>query len=426
MHISSLAPRTPLALRRGPPRFALASGVAVLAGVLMLSSGVALAGAAVLAPVATTAQASAVSPTTAHVNGSVNPNGTATSWYFQYGVSTNTAYGSQTASQSAGAGTSLRTFTASLTGLAPSTSYHYRIVASSSAGTTYGGDGTFNTTAIPSVVTIAASHVTSSSANLNATVNPEGLLTKWYFQYGLTSAYGMKTASATIAAGPSFVSVTKAIANLNAIGSYQYRIVAVNKAGTAYGNGLVVVTGAPITLDASPAIIGYGGYVSLSGTLSSGKAGTQVTIESQRFDATAFTGLATTTTGTGGAWSYVAKPAVRTTYKAVVTTGSSSPVLVSVRPAVSIRIGAASRITTTVVGATSFGSRVLQLQRLSSGRWVTWKSVRLNSLARATFATSLPIGHTTIRMAIGPAVIGIDQAAPGYLAGMSRAVVYSR
>jgi hypothetical protein len=415
-----------LALRRGPPLFALRAGVVVLAGALVLSSGVASAGAGTLAPVATTAQASSVTPAAATVTGSVNPKGTATNWYFQYGPSTNAAYGNQTASRSAGAGTGTHAVAASLTGLAPSTSYHFRIVASSSAGTTYGGDGTFNTTAIPAVVTIAASHVTSNSASLNATVNPEGLSTKWYFEYGLTAAYGTKTHAATIPAGPNFVSVTQAVANLNAVGSYHYRIVAVNSAGTAYGNGLLVVTGAPITLNASPAIMGYGGFVSLSGTLSSGAVGTQVTIESERFDATTFTGLATTTTASGGTWSYVAHPSARTTYKAVVTTGSSSPVVVSTRPAVSIRIGTTSRITTSVVGAISFGARVLQLQRLSAGTWVTWKSVRLNSLGRATFATSLPMGRTTIRMAIGPAVIGIDQAGPGYLAGMSRTLVYSR
>ena len=55
-------------------------------------------------PSATTGAASGVSYATATLAGTVNPNGTATSYYFQYGPST--TYGTQTATQSAGAGTS--------------------------------------------------------------------------------------------------------------------------------------------------------------------------------------------------------------------------------------------------------------------------------------------------------------------------------
>jgi len=58
------------------------------------------------------------------------------------------------------------------------------------------------------------------------------------------------------------------------------------------------------------------------------------------------------------------------------------------------------------------------------GTWVMWKSVRLSQNGVATFATALPKGRTTIRMAIGPFIVGIDQAAPGYLAGFSRTLTY--
>ena len=48
---------------------------------------------------------------------------------------------------------------------------------------------------LPTVTTTAATNVTSSSATLNGTVNPNGLTTSVYFQYGTTSGYGITTAS---------------------------------------------------------------------------------------------------------------------------------------------------------------------------------------------------------------------------------------
>ena len=401
-------------------------GVVLLSSAVLVSATVEAALAAALPPTVTTSQASAIHPTTVTVNGVVNPNGTATNWYVQYGLSTNAGYGSQTASKSAGSGTVATKVSGSLVGLSPAASYHYRVVASSSAGTSYGGDSTFNTSTAPAVVTIAASHITSTSANFNAVVNPEGFGTTWYFEFGLTTAYGSKTTKSFLAAGPSDVAVTFAVGNLAVQATYHYRIVASSSAGISYGTGLVVLTGAPLTLVATPATISYGQSAKLSGTLESGLSGQTVTLQSERFNETAFSGLGSVTTGANGTWSFTARPTARTTYEAVVAAGTSSPLVVSVRPTVSLNVSSTNQLSTRVVGATTFGYHVLQLQRLSLGTWVTWKSVRLNASGRAAFSTSLPKGRTTIRMAIGPFVIGVDQAAPGYLAGTSRTLVYHR
>ncbi len=96
-----------------------------------------------LPPSAATGSANAVGPTTATVTGSVNPEGRTTSVYFSYGPTA--AYGSQTSPQRAGSGKAQVTATGPLVGLSALTTYHYRIVASSSAGITYGADGTFTT-----------------------------------------------------------------------------------------------------------------------------------------------------------------------------------------------------------------------------------------------------------------------------------------
>jgi YVTN family beta-propeller protein len=97
------------------------------------------------APAVTTTAASGVTSSGATVGGSVNPEGQAATYQFDYG--TTTSYGSSVPSPagSAGSGTSSVTESASLTGLRSSTVYHYRIEATNAAGTTFGADKTFTT-----------------------------------------------------------------------------------------------------------------------------------------------------------------------------------------------------------------------------------------------------------------------------------------
>lgn len=87
----------------------------------------ATASAAPAAPSATTGSASNVAQSRATVGGTVNAAGTDTHYDFQYGTTTN--YGTDTTSTDAGAGTDDVPATANLTGLASSTTYHYRLVA---------------------------------------------------------------------------------------------------------------------------------------------------------------------------------------------------------------------------------------------------------------------------------------------------------
>ena len=94
-------------------------------------------------PTATTNPASSVTSNSATLNGTVNPNGASTTYYFQYGPTV--SYGTNTTSTSAGSGSSGVSANASISGLACSTTYHYGLVATNSVGTTYGSDQTFTT-----------------------------------------------------------------------------------------------------------------------------------------------------------------------------------------------------------------------------------------------------------------------------------------
>src|SRR6202035_3982150 len=184
--------------------------------------------------VASTSSATNVTSSSATLNGTVNPNGLTTSAYFQYGPTT--SYGFTTASHNY-SGSTTQNVSANITGLAPNTTYHFRIVATNSGGTRYGSDRTFSTltpTGAPAVTTNSTTNIASFSATQNGSVYPHGLTTSLYFQYGTTIGYGHTTASQT-KAGNTYQSVSANISGLSASTTYHFRVVATNSAGTTYG-----------------------------------------------------------------------------------------------------------------------------------------------------------------------------------------------
>jgi hypothetical protein len=96
-------------------------------------------------PVATTGSALMVVDTSAYLSGSVNPGGLSGSAWLEYGTDTN--YGSVSLKHSI-SGFDPFSFTNLIDALAPGTLYHYRAVATNSAGTSLGGDQAFSTTPI--------------------------------------------------------------------------------------------------------------------------------------------------------------------------------------------------------------------------------------------------------------------------------------
>jgi hypothetical protein len=88
----------------------------------------------------------------ATLGGNVNPNGADTHYYFQYGKTS--AYGSTTSSVDAGSSRSTMPVTAPVSSLQAAATYHYRIVASNIAGTSYGADHVFTTTQTKRVVPV--------------------------------------------------------------------------------------------------------------------------------------------------------------------------------------------------------------------------------------------------------------------------------
>jgi hypothetical protein len=98
-------------------------------------------------PVAETGAASGITPGEATVAGSIDPNGAPATYRFEYGPTT--GYGMESATASTGPGLNAQPVSATLSGLAPATTYHYRLSASNPRGATSGSDGTFTTAAKP-------------------------------------------------------------------------------------------------------------------------------------------------------------------------------------------------------------------------------------------------------------------------------------
>jgi uncharacterized protein (TIGR02145 family) len=194
-------------------------------------------------PTVTTLAATNLAPASATLNGTVNANYLSTTVSFEYGLTTN--YGQiATASQSPVTGNSLTNVSADISGLTPCTTYHYRAKAVNSVGTEYGSDIQFSTLGqVPSVTTLDATDITTTSSTLNGTVNANYLSTVVTFEYGLTTNYGSTTtAIQNPVMGNTSTIVSAGITGLSLGTSYHFRIIGVNTLGTTYGSDKIFST----------------------------------------------------------------------------------------------------------------------------------------------------------------------------------------
>jgi hypothetical protein len=106
------------------------------------------------APTITTGKATKVATTTATLHGTVDPNGTATSYVFEIGPTR--LYGGKTAVKSAGGGAKPVRVSAPIFTAAPATRYHYRLVGLRGSKVFFGKDRTFKTKPQPLGVSLAA------------------------------------------------------------------------------------------------------------------------------------------------------------------------------------------------------------------------------------------------------------------------------
>lgn len=131
-------------------------------------------------PSVTTGSANPISFNSATLNGSVNPNGYATTYLFNYG--TTASYGSSTAATSAGAGSANLPVSTAVSGLTQNTPYHFQICATNIYVTTCGNDATFTTATSPPPV------INNFYSNQSTTI---------YTVYGVNRTFTIATSFAT-------------------------------------------------------------------------------------------------------------------------------------------------------------------------------------------------------------------------------------
>jgi RHS repeat-associated protein len=133
-------------------------------------------------PSVTTNAASGITASSATLNLTVNPNGAATTAYFEHGLTT--SYGSTTTPGNFGSGNSSVSGNSVWSGLQPNTTYHYRAVASNSGGASYGSDVTFSTLPPPSPT---VSRVVAGQSEDNHV--PASSVRQWVDFYGTNFVY---------------------------------------------------------------------------------------------------------------------------------------------------------------------------------------------------------------------------------------------
>jgi hypothetical protein len=193
-------------------------------------------------PTVITTAATNIGGTSATLNGTVNANNDTTDVTFQWGLTT--SYGNTVFATPASVfGNTTTPVSSGIAGLAMGTTYHFRAVGTNSIGTVYGNDMMFTTPNAPTVVTNAATNITSTTATMNGTVTANGNNTSVSFQWGLTTSYGY-----IYVATPGTVTGTTAttvIANLTGLlpnTTYHFRCRGINSVDTTYGADQVIVT----------------------------------------------------------------------------------------------------------------------------------------------------------------------------------------
>jgi sugar lactone lactonase YvrE len=194
-------------------------------------------------PVVTTGGSSEVTETSVKLAGTVNPEGYPTGYHFEYGTEAEN-FSESTPETSAGEGKAAVPGTGVATALRPGTTYHYRIIADNGYGTAVGSEATFTTKGTtppppPSVTTEGASGLGTTTATLEGSVNPNGLDTHYFFEYGkngtLFESFAPALPGNDAGSGSVPIKVAVGLTELTPSARYCYRIVASNMTGSSYG-----------------------------------------------------------------------------------------------------------------------------------------------------------------------------------------------
>jgi hypothetical protein len=189
---------------------------------------------------------------TALVNGTVNPNNSFTSYWYEYGL-TNTL-GSKSVSQQIGSGYYSIDAPTYITSLTKNTVYYFRLVAENQYGKVNGTMYSFQTNrdnplpvgTAPKATTGTALNISKTGATLNGQVNPSQSDTKYWFEYGTTANLGSISPFASAGNGNANVSAAVVLTDLVPGTTYFFRVNAQNQFSTVNGGILTFKTSSAV------------------------------------------------------------------------------------------------------------------------------------------------------------------------------------
>ena len=197
-----------------------------------------------LGPIIDGVSTAGVSASGVSLQAQVNPNGQETTYHFEYVDDASFQSTGFTGATSVpvpdgdlGAGPGDQPVQQDLTGLQLATDYHYRVIASNSDATVTSAPQTFTTLPAVQIDASSAREVTSTSATLDAQVNPDGITSTYHFQYvsgasfqasGYSTATSIPTPPGDLGSGVGDVTVSQHIQGLAPSTTYHYRAIASN------------------------------------------------------------------------------------------------------------------------------------------------------------------------------------------------------
>ncbi len=190
-------------------------------------------------PTDKTTSASGENQTEAMLNGSINPQGGAVEYHFEYEGPGITGKQSTASTTLSAADFTSHVVTKTVTGLQPGMTYKFELVATYGAGKTPVSGGleqvTTHAATAPAVATLVAEGIKETTATLKGTVNPGGEATEYFFEYGTDTNYAQKTGKVTLPASGRSQAVSAAVNGLTVGTEYHFRLVAENKHGPEEG-----------------------------------------------------------------------------------------------------------------------------------------------------------------------------------------------
>jgi uncharacterized protein (TIGR02145 family) len=196
-------------------------------------------------PTLTTSSISSITSTSVYGGGNISSDGGAavSARGLVYATTSNPTLSNSLLTIGSGTGS----FSGTISGLTPNTTYYVRAYATNSAGTGYGNEISFQTlpVAVPTLVTTDASGITQTTVTSGGTISNDGgaTITERGIVYGTSSDPTTSNTKVTSGSGTGSFSVNVTFLTSNT--TYYIRSYAINSAGTGYGNNITFQTAIP-------------------------------------------------------------------------------------------------------------------------------------------------------------------------------------